>query len=198
MKRTRTLASIALAVILGTATVANAFDGERQGFILGVGVGAGSLSYTQTMAYGGFSDTSDSESEFPIMSDFKIGYAPSDVVEIYWMSKVSWFDIDSACGHDVTIAHGIGGLGVTYFFQPAAPSAFLTAGVGFSSWAAPFEEESDDWLGIGVSAGAGYEFAPHWYIEGNVCWGNPSTEEEGWDISTNVLTVEFTLNVIAY
>jgi hypothetical protein len=187
-----------LVTVLGTAAVAGAFDGQRQGFILGVGGGAGLTSYTQTIAHGGGSVTSDRENEFPLMTDFRIGYAPSDALEIYWMSKVSWFSMENAYGDDVTIANGLGGLGVTYFLQPTAPSVFLAGGVGFSSWAAPLEEGVEAWYGLGVSAGAGYEFAPHWYIQGDVCWGNPSTEEGGDDFSTNALSVKLTLNVMGY
>jgi len=192
------LVSMVLALLLCVTTVGWAFDGERQGFILGVGVGAGLTSYTQTISDGGFSVTGDRENPFGIMSDFKIGYAPSDVIEIYWMSKVSWFSLENALGDDVTIANGIGGLGVTYFFQSTAPSAFVSGGIGFSSWTAPFEEGAEAWYGIGVSAGAGYEFSPHWYLEGNVCWGKPSTEEYGVDFSTNSLSFKVTLNVIGY
>lgn len=198
MQRSRMPLWVALVLILCVTTVAQAFDGERQGFILGAGVGAGLTSYTQTASYLSLSETSDRENAFGIMSDFKIGYAPNDVMEIYWMSKVSWFGMENAFGSDVTIANGIGGLGVTYFFQPTAPSAFVSGGIGFSSWMAPFEEGAEAWYGIGVSAGAGYEFTPHWYIEGNVCWGNPSTEEYGIDLSTNSLSAKITLNVIGY
>ncbi len=198
MQRSCMVLSVALVLILCVTTVAQAFDGERQGFILGAGVGAGLTSYTQTVSYGSLSETSNRENAFGIMSDFKIGYAPSNVMEIYWMSKVSWFGMENALGGDVTIANGIGGLGVTYFFQPTAPSAFVSGGIGFSSWTAPFEEGADAWYGVGASAGAGYEFAPHWYVEGNVCWGNPSTEEYGVDFSTNSLSAKLTLNVIGY
>jgi len=198
MQRTRTLVSVLVVALLCSATAACAFDGQRQGFILGVGAGAGLTSYTQTLSYGGLSETSDRENAFGVMTDFKIGYAPSDAMEIYWMSKVSWFGMENSLGDNVTIANGVAGLGITYFLQPSAPSAFLTGGIGFSSWAAPFEEDVDPWYGLGVSAGAGYEFAPHWYIEGDVCWGSPSTEESGLEVSANAVSAKLTLNVIAY
>ena len=203
MKRTCTLVSVAVFVVLCVTTVAGAFDGERQGFILGVGVGSGLTSYTYTASAdydrAAVSVTSDRENVFPLMSDFKIGYAPNDLLEIYWMSKVSWFGDEALYGEDVTIANGLGGLGVTYFFQPAAPSAFVSGGIGFSSWSLPLEEDPpDSWVGVGLSAGAGYEFAPHWYVAGDVCWGKPSTDEYGVDISANALSIKLTINVIGY
>jgi len=198
MGRTSAIAPVALVVILCSTTVAGAFDGERQGFIIGAGVGAGLTTYTQTISYEGFSWTSDRESELPIMTDFKIGYAPSDFLEIYWMNKVSWFGFENAFGDDVTIANGLGGLGVTYFFEPVAPSLFLTGGIGFSSWTTPFEEDADTWYGLGLTTGAGYEFAPHWCVEGSACWGNPSTEESGIDFTTDALSLKLTINVVGY
>jgi hypothetical protein len=190
--------SVAVVVLLCVTTVAGAFDGERQGFILGIGVGAGLTTYTQTVSYGGNSFTSDRENEFPLMTDFKIGYAPNDLVEIYWMSKVSWFSMENVLAEDVTITNGLGGLGITYFFRPTAPSPFLTGGIGFSSWTAPFEEDAEVWYGFGLTAGVGYEFAPHWYVAGDVCWGKPATEQYGVDFSTNALSLKLTINVIGY
>ncbi len=203
MRRTSAIVLVALVVILCSTTVVSAFDGERQGFILGIGVGTGLTSYavtgSQEVDGGHISVTLDRENEFPIMSDFKIGYAPNDLVEIYWMNKVSWFGVDGGYGDDFTVANGLGGLGVTYFFKPVAPSAFVTGGIGFSSWAYPLEDNPPDpWYGIGLSVGGGYEFAPHWYVAGDVCWGKPSTEESGYDFSTNALSLNLTINVIGY
>lgn len=203
MKRTCALMSIAVLVLLCVTTVAGAFDGERQGFILGIGVGTGLTSYTYTVSediYGGdVSVTLDRENTFPFMSDFKIGYAPNDLVEIYYMNKVSWFNDDVLFVDEVMVANGLGGVGVTYFFQPVAPSFFLTGGIGFSSWAYPFEENAPDpWRGFGLTAGGGYEFAPHWYVAGDVSWGKPSTDEFGPDLSANALSVNLTINVIGY
>ena len=198
MKRTCTFLSVAVLAVFCVTTVAGAFDGERQGFILGIGVGAGLTTYTQTISSGSNSLTSDRENEFPLMTDFKIGYAPNDLVEIYWVNKVSWFSMENALGDDVTITNGLGGLGVTYFFEPAAPSAFVSGGIGFSSWTVPFEEEAEVWSGFGLTAGAGYEFATHWYVAGDVCWGKPSTEEYGLDFSVDALSVKLTINVIGY
>ena len=195
MQRSHMLVSMVLALLLCVTTVGWAFDGERQGFILGVGVGVGLTSYTQTVPfYAGLNLTTDRENTFGIMSDFKIGYAPSDVMEIYWVNKVSWFGMENVYEDNVTITSSVGGLGVTYFFQPTAPSAFVSGAIGLSSWAAPFEEGAEAMSGFGISAGGGYEFSPHWYVEGNVCWGNPSLD----DYSTDSLSFKVTMNVIGY
>ncbi len=116
-------------------------------------------------------------------TDFKIGYAPTNTLAIYYDNKVSWFGITNAIGEDVTIASGLTALGVTYFFKPDAPSSFVSGGVGVSSWALPLEDNPPDpWSGFGLFVGGGYEFAKHWSTEINLIWGNPSDEESGFKL----------------
>ena len=91
------------------------------------------------------------------------------------MSKVAWLKWEG----DLT-ASGVHGFGVTYLFEPEAPSWFLTAGLGISTWEKVVLIQLGPggpvtWYGFGLMMGAGYEFAPHWSVEGSVTWGNPST-----------------------
>ncbi len=185
-------------MILGLISDADAFDGRRKGFILGAGLGTGVTSYTQTIEAYRQSLTSDRESKFGVQTDFRIGYAPNGFLQIYYVSKVSWFSLDNALGSSVTIAHGIGGLGVTYYLQPVAPSFFFTGVIGLSTWAAPFESNSDTWTGFGIGGGFGYEFARHWSIEVCATYGNPSDTQSGITATTNATTIKATVNVLAY
>lgn len=111
---------------------------------------------------------------------------------------MSWFGLENVYGENVTIANGLGGVGITYSFRPIAPSGFITGGLGYSTWALPFEEDADTWFGLGLTVGGGYEFSPHWSIEGNVIWGRPGKEELGLDASSNALTLKFTVTVLGY
>src|SRR5680860_351446 len=55
---------------------------ERKGFFLGVGLGPGIISYK-----GGYKNNNSSferQNKITFMSDFKIGYAPTDNLAIYW------------------------------------------------------------------------------------------------------------------
>ncbi len=181
---------------------ANAFDGKRKGFILGFGIGPGFTSFTQKLAgydyyYGWMEIESDRETKVGIMTDFKIGYAPTDFYEIYYTSKVSWFGMESV-GGDVTITNGLGALGTTYYFKPVAPSPFIAGGIGFSTWSAPFESNTDTWIGFGLFAGAGYEFTRHLNAELDLIWGKPGKTEYGIEASTNALSVKLTVNALAY
>ena len=59
-------------------------DGKRKGFILGGGTGMGLISYTYEKNYNSVyyrGSSSQSESKAAVLTDSKIGYAPSDLVK---------------------------------------------------------------------------------------------------------------------
>ena len=66
-------------LFLGSINSVQAFDGERKGFIIGLGVGTGFTSISDWEEY-----------KFGFQTDFKIGFAPSNSLTIYYNSKVSW------------------------------------------------------------------------------------------------------------
>lgn len=193
MKKNTNLILVGL-IILFVSTNTYAWDGQRQGFILGFGIGPGFTSFTQKIAI----FESDRETKGAIMTDFKIGYAPHNFLEIYYTSKVSWFGLENVYGNNVTIANGLGAAGVSYFFRPEAPSPFISGGLGFSTWATPFEEGTETWSGLGIFVGGGYEFARHWRVEGYLSWGKPTHKKFGVEMSSNALSFMCTINVLGY
>ena len=198
MVRTSTLTGMIFAMVLLFTFEAGAWDGQRKGFVLGIGAGAGLSSYK--LVSDSYSQIeSDRFNKTAFMTDFKIGFAPSNRVMIFWASKVSWFGHKVAEGTEYetsfTATNGIGGLGTSYFFQPGGPSPYLTGTIGFSTWSTPFEANSDSYFGGGFSLGAGYEFSKHWSVEGNFSWGSPS-DDFGDSVSTNAVRV--TVNVLGY
>jgi len=176
-----------------------AFDGQRKGFILGGGIGFGMTSFTQTVEGYGQSVTSDRENKGAFMTDFKIGWAPTEQIEIYYDSKVSFLGMTNALGSDVTVANGEGGIGMSYSLNMAAPTFFFTGGLGLATWSLPFEDNAPDtWVGFGLYGGVGYEFAKHYSAEFDIVYGNPSDSEFGIDASTSALTLKLTINALAY
>jgi len=185
------------------ACPAQAFDGQRKGFILGGGAGLGLTSFNQEigLGYRGYHESyeSDRENKGTVMTDFKIGYAWDNSWAIYYTSKVSWFGIENTYGDDVTIANGLGAAAVAYWFKPQAPSGFVTGGLGYSTWSLPFEDNSSDaWLGGGLFMGGGYEFSRHWSVEGYLAWGKPNDTEWGVEVSAHTFSIMLTVNVLGY
>ncbi len=183
-----------LVFVLSFSSVVSAFDGQRKGFILGFGIGPGYTSFTQEVG----SISSDRENSFAIQTDFKIGLGTTEQFQIYWQSKVSWFSMTNALNNDVTVAHGFGGIGFSYYLKPETKTLYLTGGLGYSSWGLPFESNAETWMGLGITLGAGYEFSPHWNLEGNLMFGKPSDDSMGIDISTNGTTIRAVISYLAY
>jgi hypothetical protein len=194
-------------LLLLTSTIVSAFDGNRKGFILGFGIGPGYTSYTETLEFGNSSASGD-ESGMSIDTDFKIGYAPSELLQIYWMSKVAWFSqevvVTDIFGNilaqeDFMVSSGIGGIGVSYYFQPLTPSPYILGGLGISIWDYPFEEGTSAMTGFGMTFGGGYEFSRHWSVEGVLTYGQ-SKDDIGFGITHkyDVLSIKFTINGLLY
>ena len=193
--KTRVLVVLMVFVV---ATAASAFDQKRKGFVIGLGVGVSAVSYTQELDYGSSTDTSSRENEVALRTDFKIGYGFNEHLLLYWMSKVSWFGMDNALGDHVTITAGVAGAGISYYISPEPKGLYILAGVGYSSWAAPFESDSDTWIGFGGAAGLGYEIARNWSVEIVGSWGNPKDEIVGGTATTYALAGALTINGRAY
>ena len=162
-----------LVMVLSLFVVSSAFgfNGVRKGFVIGGGAGVGLSSYT--LSGGGI--TSSRESRFSFMTDFKIGYAPTNQVEIVYMSKGAWFQGDGNLLNDqFTIMHNISTASVNYYLKPDMPSTFfLSGGVGLATLSAPFESNVDSWSGFGFHVGGGYEFTRHYAVAFDLMYGLP-------------------------
>lgn len=192
-------------ILICLAASADAWDGQRKGFLLGFGIGPGFTSFTQRVAasdpsWGGtVSLVSDRENKPGVMTDFKIGYAPDDYWAIYYTSKVSWFGMENALGDNVTVANGLGAAGITYWFQPHYPSPFVAGGVGFSTWGLPLEDPAPDtWVGPGFFAGGGYEFSRNVSVEAYLSLGSPRDTDRGMEVKSDTFSLMLTLNWLGY
>jgi hypothetical protein len=198
MINARLLALVVISSML-LAGHAGAFDGERRGFILGAGLGIGGTSFTQTAEFQGQSTTSDRINRTTFISDMKLGWGASKQVEIYYTSKLSWFEMRNANGKKVQVSDGIEGIGVTYSLRKIPPTWNLSGGMALSSWSLPFEDNPPKpWLGRGYHIGVGYEFSPHYSCEIGLIHGNPGKSEDGGEISANSTIIKFTINALAY
>jgi hypothetical protein len=131
--------------------------GGRNGIIVGLGGGAG--LHTDTLPFN-FGDVQ----ALAISTDFRIGYAPTDQVLVFYRNVVGWTQSDR---YDVV---GMSGAGATYLFSPSSPSTFVTGAIG------PAVATRVDFVGgafddtergTGLAIGGGWEFARHWSLEGH-------------------------------
>ena len=206
----RKLVLLILIVLITLFLIVNAyaFDGKRKGFFLGGGLGPGLTLQKETIEYSGWfegqeSETSGWESKFGLVTNFKIGYAPSNLLEIYFTVKDSWYGSTiywwGLESEDVVMASGFWGPGVTYYFKPEAPSYFITGGFGLSTLSLPFESDAEIKFGGGLFAGAGYEFKCHFNVELDLMFGEVSSLSLfGIEPKTTVLSIMLTVNALAY
>jgi len=198
MSRLRILAYLLVLAIMSAATSARAFDGKRRGFVLGGSAGLAITSFTQTLEIGHQSATSDRESRAGLATEFRIGGGISDRFLVYYANRVAWFSLDNALGNTVTIASSIGLVGVSYYLVGVSPSWYLHGLLGLSSWDTPFESDSEAWTGIGAGAGIGYEFSPHWSIEGSINVSSSSRTVLGIKGSTDAVSFQATVAGMAF
>ena len=181
MKKIIILATICMLIIAYSNLYS--FDGERNGFILGGGIGAGyqiNINWTS-----GITNTVNSRVVF--LTNFKIGYAPSNTSEFFYVSKVSWWGES-----DIAYILGLSAVATTYYFDNITENGwFISGGLGLSTLSAPFEEGVESSYGFGVFAGGGFEFPSHWNIELDLLY---STHGDDLD-SFGVL---LTINILAF
>jgi hypothetical protein len=162
------------------ASQLSAFDGQRKGFILGGGIGGGSLSWN-----GVYSDLNKGV----FATNFIIGYAPSPSLEVYYTNNVSWF---SDSGNDYYV--GVTGVGVTKYLKPEGKGLYLLGGMGLSILTGYSGYDTGSDTGFGALAGIGYDVAKHWRIQGEVMY---TSIHQTYGTSTS-WSFRATINVIAF
>jgi len=178
MRRISLLIYIAVSILCSISIYA--FDGERKGFILGAGLGIGYLSNTTSPGF-----SLDTDSRVVFQANIKIGYAPSNTLEIFYNQRISWWGQS-----DRTFSVGLLAAAFTLYFDNTSVTGwFVSGGIGFVPTG---RGRSSDFFGFGLFAGAGYEFSRHWTVQADLLYstitGNYSdTDSFGVLVTVNVL-----------
>ena len=170
------ICAAALLLSLAVSSQLSAFDGQRKGFILGVGFGAGALNY----------DGRDfSFNKVTFENNFKIGYAPSNSFEIYYANIVSYFETMGR-----SYASGAACLAMTKYLKPEGKGFFICGGAGFGYF---WETDWDtiDESGFGAFGGIGYDIGKHWYVQAEVVYTRLETGSHSWGFRVTLNTLAF-------
>jgi len=155
MARALRLASLPLVCIamLTQSPAAMAFDGKRTGFLLGVG---GGFHFSNIESENSFFLNEGSSGGFALA--LKIGAGVNERLAVYFLRDGQF---------DSNVVFGLTGLGATYYFRDAGPSAYLTGGLGFGD-ITDDDIDNDSALGAAVMFGGGYAFVQGFHLDGSV------------------------------
>ena len=164
------------------STFIYAFDGERKGFIIGGGLGVGYLLNTTSPGF-----SLDTDSRIIFQWNLKIGYAPSNTLEIFYNQRFSWW-----YQSDKTYTLGLLAAAFTLYFDNTSETDwFVSSGIGFVPTG---RGRSTDFFGFGLFAGAGYEFSRHWTVEVDLLYSTVTGNYSNADSFGVIVTV----NVLAF
>ncbi|MCX6828222.1 MAG: hypothetical protein NT002_02920 [candidate division Zixibacteria bacterium] len=157
---------VLLYLLFAANTTAETFDGKRQGFIIGAGIGFGITRYSSSNEI-----SSGRGNPSTVIYDLRIGYAPSDKLQLYYVWRQCvyipkiierWGNLldDIGQGTDKAAIHLIiapialpliaiwseqhimpFGFGLRQYFKPEAPSLFADLGAGVSGCSFPYKDE---------------------------------------------------------
>lgn len=202
MKAKRILGGLAVLAMLALSTSAQAWDGKRKGFVLGIGIGVGGVTDMQTV------DDSDLTRRYAGagVSNAKIGGAFNDQFLLYFYSLDSWFNTINYEDDSVLVRTDLAGVGASYYLKPEFPSYYLSGALGTVTWNDPWdqarysdeEDGGDVWRGIGIVVGGGYEFYKYFSVEANLKWEAVWGEYDGDPARARTLTLGVTVNVMGY
>ncbi len=195
--------ALGAALLVALPGASSAFDGDRAGFIFGLGLGLGRATQSIEITDDPDVTLGIDFSKTGLAADLKLGGGASEQLWVYYHARsiiysydASDFGAEGSSGADsltATSYQGISGVGVTYFLAPQAPAFFFsgTLGVGAIAEFAEYSKSTD--TGFGFEIGAGYEFAPSFFVEAAYMRaGVDEVEGAEFIVSNTLVTVNWT------
>jgi len=179
----RTVRFFTLIAFLLLPTISQAFDGNRQGFLVGIGGG-----------FHGVDVDVESDTHSGLATSFRIGMGVTDRVLLYYLNNVSWY---SRSGY--TFTYGLSGFGASFYFNRSTPAVYLTSAVGYATYDdtdsndSNFDGQGD---GVGLMFGSGLELRRGLHLEAAVY--HSSIEAERYVSEFDATTLQLLFNWIFY
>ena len=171
-----------------------AFDGNREGFIIGLGLG---LQETElNIEKNGVKAGLDMDGT--LATSFKLGYGFNNNFLLHYTNDVSWVKVPN---NSDSLFIGVTTISGTYYFNEKSPSAFITVGLGAGAWSNLSNTSPEEsLLGSGWILGGGYEFKDHVNVEISLFEADFSNDTKVAKSGTKIYTpsIRFTVNYLWY
>lgn len=181
----RVNALIAALLLLTLASSSSAFDGIREGFVLGGGLG-----------FGPFAEVSNGtkHDNAGFATNFLIGYAWDERNMIVYLRDAVFYVDEIHEGDEEVSAQGFGGIGYYHYFGLPGQSAFVACGIGLQDWVTLYDIHEAPDPGFGFLFGGGYEFTRHLQVHGSLSLGRVRENKT----YLNLLQLLITISAVAY
>ena len=163
--------------LLSSPIMADIFDENREGFIVGLAVGLTSVSTEVDFTHENLLD----ERSIGLATSFKLGYAFNEQFLLYYTNQVDWYSFN-----DSSTRVGITGIGVDYYIAPTS-GLYTTAMLGFGSFSGVTHYAAS--TGYAFSLGVGYDLLPHMRV--GTEYMHINIDENYANISSNSLRLKF-------
>lgn len=184
-------------IMLFISTSIFAWDGERKGFLLGLGFGSGFEAYNG-IQWDAIGPDKDSNATWAFAASPKIGYAFNNNIALLYTRYPLSYNVKSLTGSDVGIISCTEALQLVYFLEDQAPSVFFGLGTGIGYF---FDQEVMDepamnyspksLKGLGLMASVGLEPFKHITTELAIHYRIPQKD-------ASVLAFSLLVSVIGY
>ncbi len=161
----KTKLTILIMVLISTSIFA--WDGERKGFLLGLGFGSGFDIYNG-IQWDAIGPDKESNASWAFAASPKIGYAFNNNIALFYTRYPLSYNVKSSSGNDVEITSCTEALQLVYFLEDQAPSFFfgLGTGIGYFFDQEVFDEPAMNYSpnslkGLGIMASMGFEPFKH-------------------------------------
>lgn len=176
---------VMVAVVVACTSGAQAFDGQRKGFVLGGGLGIAPVASW--------------DSGFPLFEESKAGLGLNILIGYAWDEQNMIVYEGNGVGYksdfgDANITQMFNGAVWYHYFGPKGKSFFTSAGLGvyqfvFEFQSGSFSASGSNDVGGAILLGAGYEFSPHYQVAAYVSSGK--TSEPGFDYDHTHVSILF-------
>jgi len=158
---------ITILIMVFISTSIFAWDGERKGFLLGLGFGSGFDVYNG-IQWDAIGPDKDSNASWVFAASPKIGYAFNNNIALFYTRYPLSYNVKSSTGSEVEIISCTEAFQLVYFLEDQTPSFFFGLGTGIGYF---FDQEVMDepamnyspnsLKGLGLMASMGVEPLKH-------------------------------------